>query len=62
MLDAIGNSSYNGVNLFEGTIPMAQTSEPANPLANTDPFDSGIDISNLMGNKRVWNALLEGKK
>ena len=62
MLDAIGNSSYNGVDLFEGTIPMAQTSEPANPLANTDPSDSGIDISNLMGNKRVWNALLEGKK
>lgn len=32
------------------------------PLANIDPNDSGVDISNLMnGNKNVWKALLGGK-
>ena len=61
MLDAIGNDSFNGVNLFEGTTPMtsggSQTSE--SPLANYAPGDSGIDISGIMnvaGGK--WKQLL----
>jgi len=64
MLDAIGKDAYNGVNLFEGTTPMAgNNGSQHGPLAGTEPGDAGIDISNLMGNnKRVWNALMEGKK
>ena len=62
MMSAVGGDAYNGADLFEGTTPMTQTSNPHSPLANTAPSDAGVDISNLMGNKRVWNALLEGKK
>ena len=63
MLDAIGNSTFNGVDLFEGTTPMAgagaATPEPQAPLANYAPGDSGIDISGIMntaGGK--WKQLL----
>ena len=61
MLDAIGNSSYNGVDLFEGTTPMrAASNSPtamSNPLANQDPRDSGVDISGLMGDTSIWKKL-----
>ena len=57
MLDAIGKDSYNGIDLFEGTDPMRESSNPHSPLANTDPSDAGIDISNLLGNKKVWKTL-----
>jgi len=68
MLDAIGQSSYNGVDLFEGTTPMRAGGSPSaetqaqGPLSGMDPADSGIDISNLMGNIGTWKALAEGKK
>jgi hypothetical protein len=57
MLDAIGKDSYNGIDLFEGTDPMRESNNPHSPLANTDPSDAGIDISNLLGNKKVWKTL-----
>ena len=64
MLDAIGQSSYNGVDLFEGTTPMHQSSESSGPapFADVAPEDAGVDISALMGKKKIWNTLLEGKK
>jgi len=68
MLDAIGQSSYNGVDLFEGTTPMSSGGSPSaetqaqGPLSGMDPNDSGIDISNLMGNVGTWKAIAEGKK
>jgi hypothetical protein len=50
MLDAIGTTSYNGVNLFEGTTPLKSggTSSPTQPgsiLEGVDPSDAGVDIS-----------------
>jgi len=61
MLDAIGNSAYNGVNLFEGTTPMkAANNSPAamaDPLSGQEPEDPGVDISKLMGNSNVWKKL-----
>ena len=60
MLDAIGNSAYNGVDLFEGTTPMRAQSSPtamADPLSGQDPGDSGVDISKLMGNTNTWKKL-----
>ena len=63
MLDAIGQSSYNGVDLFEGTRPMAPASgDQHGALANTDPEDAGIDISSLMGNTNTWKALAGNDK
>jgi hypothetical protein len=66
MLDAIGRSSYNGVDLFEGTTPMPKASSPRDenspqgPLSNMDPGDAGVDISGLMGNAAVWKTLAKG--
>ena len=61
MLDAIGNSAFNGIDLFEGTTPMradnSSSTAMADPLSNQDPEDSGIDISRLMGEANVWKKL-----
>ncbi len=67
MLDAIGKSSYNGVDLFEGTDPMRTAPSPGAPpahgaLANVDPGDAGVDISALMNKTPVWDALMGGEK
>ena len=70
MLDAIGQSAYNGVNIFEGTDALSSAGTPdapaatQGPLSGIAPGDAGVDISGLLGNgnKRIWNSLLEGKK
>ena len=67
MLDAIGHGSYNGVDLFEGTAPIANAGSPgaaASPqsaLSGVDPKDPGVDISGLMKNANVWKALAKGQ-
>ena len=66
MLDAIGNNSYNGVDLFEGTAPIASAgtpgdaSSPESPLAGVEPGDAGVDISGLMKNANAWKTLVKG--
>ena len=63
LLDSIGNSSYGGVDLFEGTQPLSQAGSPNNgvsarsPLADMDPSDPGVDIASIpgMGN---WGKLI----
>lgn len=66
MLDAIGKSSYNGVDLFEGTTPTRSAGtpggspSPSSPLFDVDPGDPGVDISSLMGNANVWKTLAKG--
>ena len=68
MLDAIGRSSYNGVDLFEGTTPVSKPGSPGDgnspqgPLTGVDPGDSGVDISKFLGKKNVWKALAGGGK
>jgi len=54
MLDAIGNDSYNGVNLFENTEPMHSAGQEGagstqGPLSGIDPKDPGVDISSFFG-------------
>jgi len=66
MLDVINKDAYNGVDLFEGTSPMAKAGDPNNnmapqgALAGVEPGDSGVDISGFVGNKNVWKALASG--
>jgi len=66
MLDAIGKSSYNGVDLFEGTAPIANagtpgdTTSPQSALSGVDPSDPGVDISGFMKNANMWKTLAEG--
>ena len=62
LLDMIGNSAYNGVDLFEGTAPAAPEMSPAsqahNPLSSVDPGDPGVNIDSFFsGNAKRWNAL-----
>lgn len=70
LLDAIGSSSYNGVDVFEGTKPLKKGGSATrtgsggySPFEGKDPNDPGIDISGLtnsLGN--VWKKLAEGNK
>ena len=69
LMAAIGGSSYNGVDLFEGTTPAPSQTSPeqqASALSGQAPGDSGVDITNLFGSVgRNWgahmNELKEGK-
>jgi len=56
LADAIGNESYNGINLFEGTQP-ATKSDPHSPMTGTEPGDKGVDITAIPG-ARNWNKLI----
>ena len=64
LLDAIGTSGYNGVNVFEGTEPLKKGGSPSkssggySPFDGVDPSDPGVDISaltNMVGN--AWKKL-----
>ena len=65
MLNAIGEASYGGVNVFEGTAPLSSGGSPDNPkspsspLGGVDPHDSGVDISGLLGNANVWKQIIK---
>ena len=54
MLEAVGESAYNGIDLFEGTTPMRSADSPS---TGTEPEDPGIDISALLEKKNVWKKL-----
>jgi len=59
LLDAIGKDSFNGVDLFEGSTPVpAQRETTAGTVDLGDPGDSGVDISNLVGNSdKMWEMM-----
>tara|TARA_R110002020_G_scaffold82416_2_gene204043 strand:+ start:1764 stop:2210 length:447 start_codon:yes stop_codon:yes gene_type:complete len=66
LMEAIGKSAYNGVNLFEGTSPapaQGSLTEVASPLASQGAADPGVDISNLFGSVgRNWTAHMSNVK
>jgi hypothetical protein len=69
LLNSIGSQAYNGVNLFEGTTPMADAPAPgassarSGPLAGISATDSGVDISNLFGTVGGhWKAHIDSEK
>jgi predicted PilT family ATPase len=65
MLDAIGQDSFGGIDIFEGTTPMkkggtpSSTSAPSSALADVDPNDSGVDISGILGASGAWKQILK---
>ena len=64
LMDSIGNSAYNGVNLFEGTTPApAQSSgQGQGALDGVAPNDPGVDISKLMNKtSAIWAKMNEKK-
>ncbi len=67
MLDAIGRDSMNGVNVFEGTDPIASagdpgsTNSPQGALSGVDPRDPGVDITDLAGMfGDTWKVIKNG--
>ena len=67
LMSAVGKGAYNGVNLFEGTAPLAGATPkpgappaPQGPLTGVAPGDSGVDISNLFGafTKRGYSSMI----
>ena len=60
MLDVIGNDSYNGVDLFEGTAPTPQESDHTSPLSGIDPRDAGVDINKIFGGTgKNWSHMFK---
>jgi len=57
LMDSIGNSSYNGIDLFEGTTPTQEAPTPGSPDLG-DANDAGVDISSIVGNaSQLWRAM-----
>jgi hypothetical protein len=71
MSESIGKSSYSGlynlegVDLFEGTTPLANGGSPGasqsgqGPLSGVEPDDAGVAIDSLLGNKELWEHLIK---
>ncbi len=69
LLDAIGTSSYNGVDVFEGTKPLKKGGNANkgkggySPFEGVDPNNPGVNIDKLTSNLGgIWKKLAEGKK
>jgi len=60
MLDAIGNDSYNGVDLFEGTATPPQEADHTSALSGIDPGDAGVDINKIFGGtSKNWSHMIK---
>lgn len=61
-LEDMSKKSYGGINIFEGTTPLGSAGNPeqrpsaamADPLADTDPNDPGVDIGGLLRMTGGW--------
>ena len=68
LLNAIGNSAYNGVDVFEGTTPLKKGGTPNSSggykaFEGVDPNDPGVNIDKLTSNLGgIWKKLAEGNK
>jgi len=61
LMNSVGASAYNGVNLFENTEPMSKH-EAVEPRPGSvdlgSAADSGVDISSIMGDaSKIWKAM-----
>lgn len=58
MLKAVGDSAYNGVNVFEGTKPAPSPARQKQhgALKDTDPNDAGVDISGIFNSN--WSKMV----
>ena len=66
MLEEVSKKAYGGVNIFEGTTPIASAGNPeqkvneakaADPLGDTDPSDPGVDIGGLLRMTGGWKKI-----
>tara|TARA_R110000824_G_scaffold97346_4_gene232692 strand:+ start:682 stop:1107 length:426 start_codon:yes stop_codon:yes gene_type:complete len=61
LMNSIGTSAYNGVNLFENTEPVSKheaIESRAGSVNLGSAGDSGVDISSIMGDaSKIWKAM-----
>ena len=66
MLEELSKNSYGGINIFEGTTPIASAGNPeqrtneakaGDPLADSDPSDPGVDIGGLLRMTGGWKKI-----
>ncbi len=58
MMEAVGKDAYNGVNLFENTAPLSNSTPGQGSADLGEPDNAGVDISSLVGNSsKIWQAL-----
>lgn len=61
LMASLGQDAYNGVDLFEGTTPMAPQQASPSAGGSVDlgaETDAGVDISSLVGGaSKVWQAI-----
>ena len=58
MMKAVGEKTYNGVNLFEGTTPAPDPhSQSHGALKDVLPSDPGVDISSFGKSSLIWQRL-----
>ncbi len=66
MLEEVSKKAYGGINIFEGTTPIASAGNPeqkinearaADPLGDTDPSDPGVDIGGLLRMTGGWKKI-----
>tara|TARA_Y100000034_G_scaffold99803_1_gene122790 strand:- start:1725 stop:2141 length:417 start_codon:yes stop_codon:yes gene_type:complete len=58
LMNAVGDSAYNGVNLFEGTEPLSKNEPRAGSADLGHPGDAGVDISSILGqSSQIWKAM-----
>ena len=53
---AIGEEAYNGVDLFEGTLPLGGDGDSPSPLGTYAASDAGVDITSLYSPN--WKSLV----
>jgi hypothetical protein len=66
MLENLSKNAYGGINIFEGTTPIASAGNPeqrvnvakaGDPLSDSDPSDPGVDIGGLLRMTGGWKKI-----
>jgi hypothetical protein len=66
MLEEVSKKAYGGINIFEGTTPIASAGNPeqkinearaGDPLGDADPSDPGVDIGGLLRMTGGWKQI-----
>jgi len=66
LLEEVSKKAYGGINIFEGTTPIAAAGNPeqkinearaGDPLADSDPSDPGVNIDNLLRMTGGWKQI-----
>jgi hypothetical protein len=66
LLEEVSKKAYGGINIFEGTTPIAAAGNPeqrineakaGDPLADSDPNDPGVSIDGLLRMTGGWKQI-----